>query len=135
MIRRVATFLLVCAMAAPAYAQQPARPAPAAGEGTGPGNRAMMWTGIGMMAGGATLAIMSATALKETTAACIGDFFTAVCGATEDTNKGALWGGLALAGVGGILTVFGVRHAHMPDIAFRPGRVMIGKTLALDHRR
>jgi hypothetical protein len=82
-----------------------------------------LWPGIALLGGGGALAVLAGTALKEQTAACVGDLFGVVCGGTESTNKAVLWSGIAAAGAGAVLLAVGARHAAQVTIA--PGQVAV----------
>lgn len=82
-----------------------------------------LWPGIALLGGGGALAVLAGTALKEQTAACVGDLFGVVCGGTESTNKAVLWSGIAAAGAGAALLAIGARHAARIEVA--PGQIAV----------
>jgi len=88
-----------------------------------------LWPGVALLAGGGALAVLAGTALKQTTAACVGDLFGVVCGGTEQTNKAVLWSGIAAAGLGATLLAIGARHGAHASVAVGPGRVEVLKRL------
>lgn len=67
----------------------------------------MMWAGLGMAAGGGTLAALAGSVLKTETCGVVGVGFTYVAGCTEETNKGLLWTGIGLAAGGATLMTIG----------------------------
>lgn len=92
-------------------------------------NKPMLWSGVGLLGGGVTLAVLSTTALKKEEAGCIGAGFSFVCGATSETNKAALWAGVAAAGTGALLAVIGATRA--PAVTIAPGTIAVHKTIVL----
>jgi hypothetical protein len=79
------------------------------------GGKGMLWSGIGLAAGGATLGILGATALKKE-----GDEFDLCmyflddesdCSDAKETNKPLVWSGVAAAGVGATLAIIGARNS------------------------
>ena len=115
MLIRVISVLLVCAIAPPAVAQQsrpplnlqalnvasqPAQIVAASG-GSGMKNPAAFWLGVTLVAGGATMAILSATTLKTED----GQHFPSVA-LKQETNTTMLYAGLGVLGAGGILSAF-----------------------------
>ena len=115
MLIRCVSVLLICAVAAPAVAQQsrppltlqalnvanqPARIVAASG-GSGMKNPAAFWLGVTLVAGGATMAILSATTLKTED----GQRFPSVA-VKQEINTTMLYAGLGVLGAGGILSAF-----------------------------
>lgn len=100
------------AQAAAAATQQPPR-APRGGR------QGMTWAGVAMMGGGATLAVLGATALKNETCGVVEIGFSVIAGCAEETNKALLWTGVGLAGGGATLLAFGASR----KVEVGPGRL------------
>ena len=130
--------LALIVAAAPTYAQGPveqlgrqivAAQAQQGGFATPPDGNKMLLPAIALLGGGATLSILGVTALKSK-----GDdydvcyFFLEddnICSDEKETNKGLLWGGIAMAGAGATLAAVGAANS---SIQMRPGG------FALKHR-
>lgn len=74
-----------------------------------PRSKPMMWSGLAMAGGGATLAVLAGSALKTETcgAAVVGYYAVGAC--IEETNKGLLWTGIGLAAGGSTLAIIGAQ--------------------------
>ncbi len=108
-------------------ARQAAARQPAAMAGT---RNPDLWPGVALLAGGGALAVLAGTALKQTTAACVGDLFGVVCAGTEQTNKAVLWSGIAAAGLGATLLAIGAHHRARASLVLAPGTVGVVKRLS-----
>ena len=87
-------------------------------------NKAMVWAGVAMLSAGATLAVLSTTALKRETCAVVSIGYSIVGGCVEETNKALLWSGIGIAGGGAVISIFGARQ-HATQLAFAPGRATL----------
>jgi len=120
MLIRVISVLLVCAIAAPAVAQQsrpplnlqalnivtqPAQIVAASGR-SGMKNPAAFWLGVTLVAGGATMAILSATTLKTEVCVATGTYYAIGVACEQEMNNTMLYAGLGVLGAGGILSAF-----------------------------
>ncbi len=89
----------------------------------GTSRRGMLWGGIALTAAGATLAVLSTTALKSETCGVVSDLFLVVAGCIEETNRGLLWTGVGLAGGGAVVAILGARPM------LKPGAVGLSATV------
>jgi hypothetical protein len=83
-------------------------------------NTGMMWGGLGLVAGGATMAVLASTALKKETCAEVYIGWDYVAGCVEETNKALLWTGIGAAGGGAVLAILGMSANH--NLQFGAGR-------------
>ena len=97
-----------------------------------PRNRTRFWTGIALVAGGATMTALGAMELgdDETGPDDGEDFDNSDDGEDSDGwgNRALMSGGLAAAALGGVL-LFTRRHKSGPSVSVRPGRVAVRHTL------
>jgi hypothetical protein len=95
-------------------------------------NRGRFWTGIALIAGGGTLAALSALEIgDDETGPDDGEDFND----SDDGEDSDGWGGKALAGGGvaaaalGAFLVFTGRGSAAPSVSVRPGRVTVRKSV------
>lgn len=83
------------------------------------GNR-LLWPGVVLIGGGATLAILGGTALKSKGAEYDVCYFLfedeELCSDLKETNKALLWSGVAVAGAGGTLVAVGAARSNTTEI-------------------
>ena len=133
---------VVLITAAPVFADQgpiaksAARLAAEAQQGTrfqsvGMHSKAMLWNGLALVGGGATLAALSATAAKKETCATLFIGFSRIGGCLEETNQPLLWAGIGAAAGGAVLMILGGRRASgvSQAIQFTPRSFKVQHTL------
>lgn len=114
-----------------AYAQAPAVPDRAVPVPKDNG-ATLIWGGVGLLAGGGLLEVLSYTALKNVSSACVIGYYAYACADQYSTNKGALIGGLSVAAIGAVMLEIGMHRrdrSKIPEITIGHGGVTIGKTL------
>lgn len=105
-------------------AQAPQQRDPAKVERQG---KAMIWTGVGLMAGGVTAAVLAGTTLQTTTQSC--DLFTPIlyeCTQRESLNDDLLRTGVGLVVGGAVLAILGAQLR----LTVQPGAVVVSRKLA-----
>jgi hypothetical protein len=103
----------------------------AAPQSAGSARRAnnMFWGGIGLIGGGAALAVLGATVAKSEECADFGFLIGRIC--IEETNKVLAYSGGALAGLGGLF----VGLSYLQDVHLVPGGVVVRHRLSFPGRK
>lgn len=139
MIRRIVAVVLAVLMASPAFAQSlresinraataaaAQQPEPAR-TGMHPG---LLWTGVGLLAGGGLTLGLGAAEDPENETCVSGDDLEETCVSNRTV---LLTSGAVMAGVGGLLLWIGAVKArdNAPSVTFGPGRFVVQQRLPL----